>query len=399
VSAPTARRAAWTLGAVSTALLVGDVTLLYVDRHAPVPVGAVDWQLDDVSLAVTALAVVALGLILASRRPDNPIGWLALAAVLSLQISQFALAYALRALVVVPDSLPFGHLAAWYGNWGGVLAIVALAFLFLIFPTGRLPSRRWRPAAAFVGLGFGALTANLIVSATRHWDDPFAKGATAVVPIVEGALVAALAVSVGSAVVRFVRSSGEERLQLKWFAAAAVPVLVTTVVWSFLYTTNAAPIASLVLHLSVLLLIAAIGIAVTKYHLYDIDVVINKTVVYFLLAAFVTAVYVGLAVGVGSLVGSAGSPNLPLSIVATAVVAVAFQPLRLRVQHLANRLVYGDRATPYEALSEFSARMGDAYAADELLPRMARILVSVRSARGTETTISGRLPTGAAGGS
>ncbi len=154
--------------------------------------------------------------------------------------------------------------------------------------------------------------------------------------------------------------------------------------WSLLYATEAAPAASLVWHVSLLFLVASIGIAVTKYRLYDIDVVINKTVVYFALAAFVSAVYVGLAVGIGSLVGSAGSPNLPLSIVATAVVAVAFQPLRQRVQHLANRLVYGERATPYEVLSEFSSRMAGAYAAEELLPRMARILAEGTGAASAE---------------
>jgi signal transduction histidine kinase len=115
-----------------------------------------------------------------------------------------------------------------------------------------------------------------------------------------------------------------------------------------------------------------------KYRLYDIDVVISKTVVYGSLAAFITAVYVLVVVGIGSL-GSgslhAGSrPSLGLSILATAVVAVAFQPVRERMQHLANRLVFGKRATPYEALSEFAGRMGGAYAAEDVLPRMTRVL-------------------------
>ena len=120
------------------------------------------------------------------------------------------------------------------------------------------------------------------------------------------------------------------------------------------------------------------GIAIMKHRLYDIDVVISKTIVYGSLAAFITAVYVLVVVGLGSL--GSGSlhagprPNLGLSILATAVVAVAFQPVRERVQHLANRLVFGKRATPYEALSDFAGRMGGAYAADDVLPRMARVL-------------------------
>src|SRR6202040_2055700 len=118
----------------------------------------------------------------------------------------------------------------------------------------------------------------------------------------------------------------------------------------------------------------AIGLAVMRYGLYDIDVFISRTLVYGSLAVFITAVYVGIAVGVGTLVGSGGKPNLALSILATAIVAIGFQPVRERVQKVANRLVYGKRATPYEVLSEFSGRVAETYAADEVLPRMARVL-------------------------
>jgi signal transduction histidine kinase len=118
----------------------------------------------------------------------------------------------------------------------------------------------------------------------------------------------------------------------------------------------------------------AMALAIIKYRLYDIDVVISRTLVYGALAAFITAVYVGIVVGVGTLVGSGGRPNLALSIVATAVVAVAFQPVRERLQKIANRIVYGKRATPYEVLSQFSERVAETYAGDEALSRMARVL-------------------------
>src|SRR5258708_7605045 len=117
-----------------------------------------------------------------------------------------------------------------------------------------------------------------------------------------------------------------------------------------------------------------IAVAVLRYRLYDIDVVISRTLVYGALAAFITAVYVGIVVGVGTLVGSGGKPNLVLSIVATAIVAVAFQPVRERLQKIANRLVYGKRATPYEVLAQFSERVADTYAANEARPQMARVL-------------------------
>jgi signal transduction histidine kinase len=118
----------------------------------------------------------------------------------------------------------------------------------------------------------------------------------------------------------------------------------------------------------------AIGIASMKYRLYDIDVVINRTLVYGALALFITTVYVAIVVGIGALIGSGGKPNLALSVIATAIVAVAFQPVRERVQKVANRLVYGNRATPYEVLSQFSERVAESYAADDVLPRMARVL-------------------------
>ena len=105
-----------------------------------------------------------------------------------------------------------------------------------------------------------------------------------------------------------------------------------------------------------------------KYRLYELDVVINKTLSTSGWSGFITAVYVAIVVGIGSLVGSGDQANVPLSIAATAIVAVAFQPVRERVQRFANRLVYGQRATPYEVLSEFSERIGDAYDAEDLSP-------------------------------
>ena len=118
----------------------------------------------------------------------------------------------------------------------------------------------------------------------------------------------------------------------------------------------------------------ALTVAMLRHRLFNVSVVINKTVVYGVLGAFITAVYVSIVVGIGSLVSTGGEPNLGLSILATAVVAVAFQPVRERVQRFANRLVYGERATPYEVLSDFSHRMAGTYAAEDLLPRMARVL-------------------------
>src|SRR5204862_6116476 len=115
-------------------------------------------------------------------------------------------------------------------------------------------------------------------------------------------------------------------------------------------------------------------VAILKYRLYDIDVVINKTVVFGTLTVAITAIYAAIVAGIGTLAGRQGS--LLLAALAAAVVAVAFQPLRQRAQHLANRVVYGRRATPYEVLSDFSRRVGAAYASEDVLSQIAHIVAA-----------------------
>jgi signal transduction histidine kinase len=135
------------------------------------------------------------------------------------------------------------------------------------------------------------------------------------------------------------------------------------------------------------LLPLAVGIAVLKHRLYDIDVVINKTLVFGALAAFITTVYVGVVVGIGSGLGATGGSRLELSIAATALVAVAFQPVRERVQRFANRLVYGKRATPYEVMSEFTHSVAAALYIDDVLPRMAEATATGLGATGARVSV------------
>ena len=187
--------------------------------------------------------------------------------------------------------------------------------------------------------------------------------------------------AVVSLVIRFRRATGDDRQQIKWIAVASAIVgllygAALIVSWTSGGWSNEAPgwvqtLQSLCLA-SFGLLPIAIGIAVLKYRLYDLDLVIRKTVVFALLAAFITAVYVGIVVGIGTIAGAAS--NTVLSAVAAAAVALAFQPVRRGAQRIADRLVYGSRATPYELLSDFSQRVSATYAADDVLPRMARLV-------------------------
>jgi signal transduction histidine kinase len=315
-----------------------------------------------------------VGFVLASRRPGNRVGWLLLVGSLALGLGGFVSAYALHALVADPGSLPAGRAFAWLSNWIWVIPIAVLAFVFLLFPTGRLRARRWRPAAWFVGGAFTFTGVVLLVHATGAWSDPFGPAGRTGSPLLLAAMlilvVAALVVSVVAVVVRFARSAGEERLQLKWFAAAAVLVVATLI--PSMVTDSV--VAAVLVNLAFLCLWVAIGVAVLKYRLYEIDIVISKAVLYGSLAVFITAVYAGLVVGVGTLAGGRDSPLL--AALAAAVVAVAFQPARQWAGRLANRVVYGRRATPYQVLSDFARRIGGAYSHEDVLPQMAQIVAA-----------------------
>ena len=376
MKAKTASRLAWSVGIVSIALMLGELAVMFIDRNAALPTTdtttSAAWNFANVLNDVVNIAATGFGILLASRQPRNPIGWLFLAAGFILGVSGFGTSYALHALVVDPGSLPAGRAAAWMSNWTGFIPLGVLCFLFLLFPTGHLRSARWRPAAWFVGGAFTLIRLILVVS-TMTWSHPYRPPASdgsgvhwwVILPLL---FVAALAVSLAAVVVRFRGSSGEERLQLKWFATGAAAV-VAALIPTF---ESSAPAFLVLQSLAFLFLFTAVAVAVLKYRLYDIDVVINKTVVYASLAAFFTAVYVAVVVGLGTAIGSTHDPFL--TVAAAAVIAVAFNPVRERAKRLADRLVYGTRATPYEVLSEFSEHMAGTYALDDILPRMARVL-------------------------
>ena len=219
-------------------------------------------------------------------------------------------------------------MAAWLANVGGIVPIGILALLFLLFPTGHLPFPRWRPVGWVLGLAIETLTVLSIVVSTSAWSDPFAEsgpslGRADIAFFVSFYLL--LFVMVASLVslgIRYAHSKGEERLQLKWFFFAAVPVAIA---FAGTALTNS-PIASFVFTLALLFLCAPIAIAIAQYRLYEIDVVISRAVVFGSLVVFITVVYVGIVVGVGTVVGSRRARSF--SAVAAAIVAVAFQPVR-----------------------------------------------------------------------
>jgi signal transduction histidine kinase len=361
---------------------------------------ALDWKAIDsqtvqgaVPYLVQAPIVAILGLLIAVRRPGNSMGWLLLAVGAVEAICVFAALVALRELLA--GASPRGWVVWPAVVWGIAVSLgpLLLAFVILLFPNGRLlPGPRWRWATRVVvalvtlAIASSVVAVGPIQLSTRlpSMPNPLAvpalEGLTNGEPLVPMALLLVFVLLVASVVVRFHRSRDVERSQLRWFAyaaGAAIGLLILAYLGGLLPSgfADADNVAWLAGICGLVVLVpAAIGLAIMRHGLYDIDVFVSRTIVYGSLAVFITAVYVGIAVGIGTLVGSGGKPNLGLSILATAIVAVGFQPVREHLQRFANRLVYGKRATPYEVLSEFSERVAESYASDEVLPRMARVL-------------------------
>jgi len=330
------------------------------------------------ALAACAILVVFswLGILIAGRK-HNPVGLIfsAFAVVAVIQIT--ADNYVLRGNVTAPGSLPLVVYAEWVDRWIGTAALALLPLLFLLFPTGRIPSARWRwvfrgwaaSAILFVA-GFMLTPGALDVSNTDHATNPFGVGFGSFLGFVGGVgLLATTIASIASLFVRWRHAVGDERQQLRllvfvaaigfiFFWLSGVPGPISGIGWAGFLVCALVGIP------------AAIAVAVLKYRLYDVDLVIRKTVVFGVLAAFITAVYVAVVVGLGSIF----TDTLVLRIAATGLVAVAFQPVRDRANRLANRLVFGDRATPYEVLARFGERVGETYASDDVLPRIARVI-------------------------
>jgi signal transduction histidine kinase len=376
VSTWTARRLAWSVGIVSIVLMLAALLLMFVDRGSDLPNDVATWTASDVLGVFVSIGVPVLGVVIVNKRPRNTIGWIFIVAGAALALVTFGQVYALHALRADPGSLPAGRVLAWMSNVLWPIPLAALILLFLLFPSGHLPSPRWRLVLWLVVVILLVLSVGALILATAGWSQPFAgidvaagsvgTVAKTVIVIAVLAEIVALLLSVASLVIRFRRSTGEERLQLKWFVSAAAIAAVAFSVGIFID----APFVSVLVSISLVCLYVAIGIAMLKHNLYDIDLIINKTITYGAIAAFITAIYVIVVVVIGAFIGVTEG----VSLIATAVVAVAFQPIRRRAQQIANRLVYGERATPYEVLSRFSEHVGETYSGEDILVRMARLL-------------------------
>ena len=378
MSPTTAGRLAWTMFAATGGLAAAHGVLVMSGS-----VGLVDPQAGLNSFPIITLGCVLgalVGALVAVRQPRNPIGWLFLVGQLGTGVGLVAQAYAARVLRDGELGPPLaGQLATVVASaLGAGWALSILAAVFLLFPDGSLPSRRWRAVlwalplpqlAAALGTGLAVPVRSITRADELSALETAVGGASVVVSIV------LLLLSLVALFLRLRRARGEQRQQLRWLTTAAFALIAGFVLAQLLgggpgdtHVWGVVPL--FVAYASVPV---AAGVGILRYRLYDIDLVINRAVVGAVVVIFVTIGYVSAVVLLGALVGGRVSAEYWASVVATGLVALAFQPLRLKVQRLGDRAVYGRRAAPYQALADLCRRLTRAVSMEQILPGIAEI--------------------------
>src|SRR3954454_5136285 len=384
-------RVAWGLVLLSLTLAVADT--VFTDLHTPLfsQTAWIDHGWPMISL--TTLACSVMGALVVARYPRHPIGWLLLVAGLS-TISISTEAYSLWALGGSGHGPALaGHLSGWVSLlFGAPLAMTAVVVIFLIAPNGRFLSRRWRWVAVMAVVGLVLYTSAVAtLSPTDYVIDSTNVGPG--LSLLAGAgivlMIASLIASTVCLVIRLRRAQGDTRRQLLWVTASA-GLLAVAFVWFLVFqklNSNEKVDASVVLlYIAYLSLPICIAVAVLRHRLLDIDVIVNRALVVFLATALVGVAYVLVVVGLGSILG--GTVGFWASLPAPAVVALASQPARRRIVRIADRLAFGASAEPYDALAEFSRRLGDSPDPSDLLPAVAEAAANAVGARRAVVTLA-----------
>ena len=368
---------AWSMLAVFVVSLVAGLILAVANGTLRQDAG------NQVLLLVGFSAFMVVGALIVAHRPGNAIGWLFSAIALLAFTGQLASEYATYAYVTRPGPLPGATLAAWYGSWPWWLVLaLTLVFTPLLFPTGRLLSPRWRPVAWLAGVTTAVLTAvtSLRTELGTVEDQVIANpiGVAAVgnpekspiIPVLIVLLGVLATAAFGSLVLRFRRSRGEERQQLKWFtyASALLPL-------AGLDDFLPAPVGDLLFGIPIVFLPVAAGIAILRYRLYDIDRLINRTLVYGSLTAMLGLVYAGVVLVLGQVFGGV-TEDPPSWAVAGATLAVAalFQPARRRIQEVVDRRFNRRKYDAAETIDTFGARLRDQVDLDTLSTELLAVV-------------------------
>jgi hypothetical protein len=352
--------------AVTILLSAASLVLLVATRSTPVDMGT-PRGINDTGTLLAAIAFAAVGALILVRRPGNPVGWLFWAMGPAIAVNILAKDYAIYALFTRHDTLPGGVTAAWLQSWSsGVPVTLGLSLLLLLFPDGRLLGPRWRIAAWSAAIGFvlvvvgGSIYPEQTTDAFRAYDNPYgvdAIGGAALVATAIGwftSLFALLAAAI-SLVLRLRRARGVERQQLKWLASAGLALALTFIATTF--TESAlAQIASTAAGIAIPV---AAGVAILRHGLYDIDVVLNRALVYGSLSAVLAGAYFGLVVLLQlALRPLTGGSGLAVAL-STLAVAALFRPARARVQALVDRRFYRGKYDAERTVADFATRLRD----------------------------------------
>jgi hypothetical protein len=360
---------AWSLCLLCVVLAVASLILALLNERT---LGEIFISEGIVTFAIWTVSFSVVGALISSHRPENPIGWIFLADGFCYGLLCAGDQYAIYALLTNPGALPLGAEASWLGQWIWAPGIgLSLVFLLLLFPDGHPPSHRWRPVAWLGGLFIGLVVVSSTIllwpergPALVTGDESPSQVVQVLVDFIATPMLFVAGVgAVISLVVRFRRARGEERQQIKWFASAAALTLVWIIVFG---QASLRGLPEAIVALSSLLVIPSIpiatGIAILRYRLYDIDRIINRTLVYGSLSASLALVYFG---GVATtqaifraLTGQEQQPQLAV-VVSTLAIAALFMPLRRRIQSFIDRRFYRRKYDAAKTLEAFSAKLRD----------------------------------------
>lgn len=362
----------WTLLACSLVLTALSLALMTLNWRDPHGIVFPNW-LEDTILATV---VPIVGVVIVTRCPENAIGWIFCLIGVLAAVDHAGGQYAIYALLVVPQSVPGGELAAWVRGTIWEVNIGILALLGLLFPDGRLPSRRWWPFAWLIAgvmiVGFGLLA---IARGPLYGLSPItnpvgflyipALGDGGIVGVVEALVLSLTFVAALSLFMRLRRASGVERQQLKWFAyAAAITVggaITNYIGYEWVHVTWVWWISFVPLVVGLVGLPMAVGIAILRYRLYDIDLIINRTLVYGTLTGLLVLIYAASIVTLQSIVQlftDVARSGL-VTVASTLAIAALFQPLRRRIQAIIDRRFYRQKYDSARVLESFTARLRD----------------------------------------
>jgi two-component system, NarL family, sensor kinase len=377
----TARRLSWSIAVLSFLLVMAG---LGISVHALIASeqGVTFSHQFFTPLLTTTYCVV--GALVASRHPRNPIGWMFCATGFFSALNMLSSGYALYSeRVLMNDQLPGAMLARWLTIWIWIPnVLLPVTFPLLLFPDGNLLSMRWRPIAWAAGFGvFGVIVSmafhpgpleSMGLNGRNHYGIPGGEAVISVLLIIAAPLLlVGVLGSIASIIVRFRGVVGIERAQLKGLAVAGVVVIVGIILggipwWLWGDNPVTRELSIVITDITVVTIVVATGVAILRYRLWDIHILVNRTLVYGSLTALVIGLYVVIVGSLGTLLQTGG--NLSVSLLGTGIIAISFQPLRERLQRSVNRLMYGERDDPYAVLGRLSERLEVVATAQSVLP-------------------------------